>query len=168
MLAAQPLHELQSKSHKSVFVGNRNCADSACTDAFQKGRKAFAVVVEAAADVADELGVGVVLAEPLTLPFKIGGLLGRADASVENDMSTWCCCCCLFVSKLLGNVSGVVESTPIGCASAHDADLFLDVGPTSKGWFGNIVLFEDVLGRHVLVRLHIQLPFRKVQVEIKK
>jgi hypothetical protein len=88
MLAAYPLHELHSKASKSVFVGNDKFADSACADAFQNGRKTFAVEVEATGGVADELSAGVAFTKVGTLTFEVARLFGRGDAGVEkNDAS---------------------------------------------------------------------------------
>jgi hypothetical protein len=88
MLAACPFHELHSESSKSVFVGTDKLADSACADAFQNGRKTFAVEVEPAGNVADKLGAGVVAAEIVALTLEVTRLLGGGDTGVEkNDAS---------------------------------------------------------------------------------
>ena len=78
MLAAYPLHELHSKASKSVFVGNDKFADSACADAFQNGRKTFAVEVEATGGVADELSAGVAFT-------KVGTLRSRSPDCLAEE-----------------------------------------------------------------------------------
>jgi hypothetical protein len=46
-LSEEPLEELHSEPCKAVGVGNHNLSDTALVDAFQKGRKAWSLPVEA-------------------------------------------------------------------------------------------------------------------------
>lgn len=42
----KPFNEFKTKSGESVFVGNNNRSDIACTDGFQNGSKSFPFEVE--------------------------------------------------------------------------------------------------------------------------
>lgn len=46
-LSEEPLEELHAEPCKAVCVGNHNLSDTALVDAFQKGRKAWSLPVEA-------------------------------------------------------------------------------------------------------------------------
>ncbi len=52
----EPFNEFKAKSGKSVFVGNNNRADMACTDGFQNGSKSFPFEVKSTGNVGNEFG----------------------------------------------------------------------------------------------------------------
>ena len=52
----ETFNEFKTQSGESVFVGNNNRSDIACTDGFQNGSKSFLVEVEPGGNLGNEFG----------------------------------------------------------------------------------------------------------------
>ncbi len=52
----EPFNKFKAKPGESVFVGNDNRADIACTDGFQNGSKSLPFEIESGGNVGNEFG----------------------------------------------------------------------------------------------------------------
>lgn len=80
------LQKVGAKARQSVSVQDHNLADHAVESAFQKGTQALSLKVDAGADVADDIVLGVGRLERFDLPVEVAGgaLLGRANAGIDD------------------------------------------------------------------------------------
>ena len=82
--AADEGTQLEAEAAEAVALGNGNNADLAAHDAFQKPLEPASLVVEARADVLDDLVAGVPAAHVLDLPLEVLALLGGRDSAVDD------------------------------------------------------------------------------------
>ena len=80
----EPAEELESEATEAVAVGHGNRAYTSVKRASQKGSKAFALEVEATANVFDDFGAWAALAEEGDLSFEVRLLASGGDATVGN------------------------------------------------------------------------------------
>ena len=145
----QPSDELESESAESVSVGNGNRAYFSVKRSFQKGFKPFALEVEAAADVFDDVGVWAPVAEVGDLAFEVCLLAGGGDATV-CDCSTSVVLFSGFgeadVFGRMGVCSRDMTAPPCekaldvvetGSARRTDARYFTGVRPPPKRFYGD-------------------------------
>lgn len=152
-LREDEFHELKREATQSVAVGNHNLRDHTAVDAFQKGTQAFAVEIDAAANVADELIGGIEGAEGFDLAVEIAGgfLLGAADAGVDDafTLELGGAGGGTAVADVIADAFDVVEAAAGGSSESNDCDLFLFC-PLSEGLSGDVVEALDLCGGEVL------------------
>ena len=84
-----PFDDFRPKPRQSVFVGHHNFFDHSSLDLLQKPRKAFPFVVEAGADVFEDLVGRVLFLELGFLALEVIFLLRRRDSTVDRPRDSF-------------------------------------------------------------------------------